>query len=167
MKFVEVPQFGGTEALKIHEAPDLTPQPGQVVIDVRAAGINFADIMAREGIYPNVKSAPFRPGYEVAGVVTAVGDGVEGFSGGERVMAMLGGMGGYASQAAFSATDAIRLPDTLDFGTATALLVQGLTAYFLLEAGASASGKSVLIPGARAESDRSRSRSRSSKGRER
>lgn len=148
MRFVEVPKFGGAEMLQLKEAPDLTPQAGQIVIDVKAAGINFADIMAREGSYPNVKEAPFRPGYEVAGVVAAVGDGVEDFTGGERVMAMIGTMGGYASQAALPAADAIRLPDTLDFADATALLVQGLTAYFLLEAGSLQPGQTVLIPGA-------------------
>ena len=151
MRFVEVPRFGGAEVLQIMEAPDLTPQAGEIVVSVKAAGVNFADIMARQGNYPNVKAAPFRPGYEIAGVVTAVGDSVQGFSGGERVMGMLGDMGGYSSQAALPAETAIRLPDTLDFAPATALLVQGLTAYFLLEAGGlkgGQTGQTVLIPGA-------------------
>ncbi len=148
MKFVEVSRFGGSEVLQLKESPDLTPQTGQIVVEVKAAGINFADVMARQGVYPNVKTAPFRPGYEVAGVVTAWGKGVQGFQGGERVMGMLGGMGGYASQVLLNAAEAIRLPDTLDFAPATALLVQGLTAYFLLEAGELEPGKTVLIPGA-------------------
>ena len=148
MKFVEVKRFGGPEVLDIVEQPDLTPNAGQIVVDVKAAGINFADIMAREGAYPGVSRAPFRPGYEVAGVVTAVGVGVQGIGGGARVMAMLSGMGGYASQVVVDAKDAIRLPDGLDFAPATALLVQGLTAYFLLETGQLQPGQNVLIAGA-------------------
>lgn len=148
MKFVEVQQFGGPEVLQIIEAPDPIPQVGQIVIKVKASGINFADIMAREGLYPNVPSAPFRPGYEIAGVVAAVGEGVIGFHGGERVMGMLPMMGGYTTHAVLNAQDAIRLPDTLDFAPATALLVQGLTAYFLLETADLQAGQSVLIAGA-------------------
>ena len=148
MKFVEVPQFGGLEVLHLVEAPDPTPQTGEVVVEVRAAGVNFADIMAREGHYPGVRSAPFRPGYEVAGVVTAMGEGVTEFRGGERVMGLLPAMGGYATHAVLKAQEVIRLPDDLDFAPATALLIQGLTAYFLLEAGGLQAGGSVLIPGA-------------------
>ncbi len=148
MKFVEVKQFGGPKTLEIIEQADLRPQAGQIVIDVKAAGINFADIMAREGHYPGVQAAPFRPGYEAAGVVTAVGEGVQDFKGGERVMGLLAGMGGYASQVVLNAQDVIRLPDNLDFAPATALLIQGLTAYFLLETGQLQPGQNVLIAGA-------------------
>ncbi len=148
MKFIEAVRFGGPEVLQLVEAPDPVPGAGEIVVEVKAAGINFADVMARQGTYPNVKSAPFRPGYEVAGIVSAAGAGVEGFSGGERVMAMLPGMSGYATHAVLNAAEAIRLPDGLDFGEAAALLVQGLTAYFLLETGDLQAGKSVLIPGA-------------------
>lgn len=147
MKLVEVTQFGGPEVLHVLEEADAPPQAGQIAIDVKAAGINFADIMARQGVYPGVTSAPFRPGYEAAGVVTAWGAGVEGFHGGERVMAMVPG-GGYASRILVNAGDVTRLPDALDFAPATALLVQGLTAYFLLEAGRLQQGQSVLIAGA-------------------
>lgn len=148
MKIVEVAQFGSPEVLHLIEAPNPIPQAGQILVEVKAAGINFADIMARQGIYPNVSTAPFRPGYEVAGVVTAWGEGVQGFTGGERVMGLLAGMGGYTSHALISAAEAIRLPEGLDFAPATALLVQGLTAYFLLEAGQLQAGQTVLIPGA-------------------
>lgn len=148
MKFVEATQFGGPEVLQLVEGPELTAGPGQLVIDVKAAGVNFADIMARAGHYPSVKTAPFRPGYEVAGLVSQVGPDVTSFQVGDRVMGMIGTMGGYASSAVLDAASAIRLPDGLEFGAATALLVQGMTAYFLLEAGELAPGKTVLIPGA-------------------
>jgi NADPH2:quinone reductase len=147
MKIVEVRKFGGPEVLQIIEEADAAPQAGQVAIDVKAAGVNFAEIMAREGHYPNVPSAPFRPGYEIAGVVTARGEGVEGLQEGARVMAFVPS-GGYTSRIVLNAADVIPLPDALDFGQATALLVQGLTAYFLLEAGDLQPGKSVLIASA-------------------
>jgi NADPH2:quinone reductase len=147
MKIVEVQQFGGPEVLRILEEADVPPQAGQIAIDVKAAGINFADIMAREGHYPAVKTTPFRPGYEIAGVVSAVGADVQNVALGARVMAFVPN-GGYTSRIVLQATDVIPLPDALDFAPATALLVQGLTAYFLLEAGGLQPGKSVLIAGA-------------------
>lgn len=147
MHIVHVEQFGGPDALQLIEQPTPTPQAGQIVVEVKASGINFADIMARQGSYPGVPSAPFDPGFEVAGVVSAVGEGVSGFGGGERVMGLVQS-GGYATHAVLDASTAFRLPDGLDFAPATALLIQGLTAYFLLEAGQLSAGKSVLIPGA-------------------
>ncbi len=146
MNVIEVKQFGGPEVLQLVEEPTPAPQEGQIVIEVKAAGINFADIMAREGIYPDVPSAPFRPGYEVAGTVSQRGEGVQGFQRGTRVMAFI--PGGYASHAALDTASAYVLPDDLDFAPATALLAQGLTAYFLLETGQLSPGQTVLIPGA-------------------
>ena len=147
MKYVEVPTFGGPEVLQVIEGEDAAPQAGQVAIEVKAAGINFADLMARAGGYPGVKSAPFRPGYEVAGVVSAVGDGVDGLKAGTRVMALVPS-GGYTSRAIVDAPRVIPLPDGLDFAPATALLVQGMTAYFLLESGNLQARQNVLIAGA-------------------
>ena len=117
------------------------------MVEVKAAGINFADIMAREGQYPSVPSAPFRPGFEVAGTVSQRGDGVQGHQLGERVMGIVPS-GGYADHAVLDAANAYVLPDSLEFVPATALLIQGLTAYFLLEAGHLQPGQTVLIPGA-------------------
>ncbi len=147
MQSIHVEKFGGPDVLQLVEEPNPAPQARQIVVEVKASGINFADIMARDGHYPGVPSAPFRPGFEVAGVVTAWGDGVTGFGGGERVMGLVSG-GGYASYAVLNASEAFALPDTLDFASATALLIQGLTAYFLLETGDLRPGGSVLIPGA-------------------
>ncbi len=147
MKAIEVKQFGGPDAMQLIEEPMPAPKAGQIIIDVKAAGINFADVLARAGQYPNVPSAPFRPGFEVAGVVTQRGEGVQGHQLGERVMALLGG-GGYADTAVVDAANVFPLPEGLDFAPATALLVQGLTAYFLLEAGNLRPGGTVLIPGA-------------------
>ena len=147
MNMIEVKQFGGPETLQLVEEPMPAPKDGQIVVEVKASGINFADIMAREGQYQGVPSAPFRPGFEVAGTVSQRGAGVQGHQLGERVMGMVPG-GGYAAHAVLGAANAYVLPDGLDFGPATALLIQGLTAYFLLENGNLSAGQTVLIPGA-------------------
>ncbi len=147
MQIIEVPQFGGPEMLRIVEENTPMPAAGQVVIEVKAAGVNFADILIREGLYPPGATAPARPGLEVAGVVSQRGDGVQGFQRGERVMAFVPS-GGYASHAVLDTANVYVLPDDLDFAPATALLVQGLTAYFLLETGQLSPGETVLIPSA-------------------
>ncbi len=147
MKFIEVRKFGGPEVLQWVEGPDLTPGAGQILVEVKAAGVNFADIMSTQGHYPQFKSVPFRPGFEVAGIVSLVGEGVTDFKGGERVLAFVPS-GGYASQVLIKPAEAIALPDSIDFGAATALLVQGMTAFFLLEAGQLSPGQSVLIASA-------------------
>lgn len=147
MQTIEVTQFGGPEQLRLREEATPTPKAGQLLIEVKASGINFADLVARSGHYPPVPSVPFRPGFEVAGTVIEVGEGVEGFQKGARVMALVQG-GGYASHAVVEASNAVPLPDSLDFAPATALLIQGLTAYFLLEAGNFQAGDTVLIPSA-------------------
>ena len=147
MNVIEVKQFGGPETLQMVEEPAPAPKQGQIVVEVKASGINFADIMARQGNYPAVPSAPFFPGFEVAGTVSQRGDGVQGHQLGERVMGILPS-GGYAQYAVLDAANAFVLPDSLDFAPATALLIQGLTAYFLLETGDLQPGQTVLIPGA-------------------
>ncbi len=147
MNIIEVKQFGGPETLQVIEEPTPAPKEGQIVVEVKASGVNFADIMAREGRYPGVPDAPFRPGFEVAGTVSQRGPGVQGHQIGERVFGMVQG-GGYADHAILDAATAYVLPDSLAFGPATALLIQGLTAYFLLETGNLQAGQTVLIPGA-------------------
>ena len=144
MKVVEVPRFGGEDVLEVVEKPNPKAEAEQVVIQVKAAGINFADLMAREGKYPNAPALPFVLGYEVAGVVSEVGSDVENLSVGQRVMAFVQ-WAGYAEYAVVPAENVVPLPDNLDFAPATALLVQGLTAYFLLDAAQFAPGKSVLV----------------------
>ncbi len=147
MNVVEVKQFGGPETLQLTEEPTPAPKDGQIVVEVKASGVNFADIMAREGQYPAVPSAPFRPGFEVAGTVSQRGDGVQGFQRGTRVMAFVPS-GGYTDYAVLDSQSVYVLPDGVDFAPATALLIQGLTAYFLLETGQLQAGGTVLIPGA-------------------
>ena len=147
MKFIEVPQFGGFDQLQIRQTNDPTPDDDQLLIDVRAAGINFADITAVSGHYPNVPSAPYRPGYEVAGEVSAVGAGVDGWKVGDRAMALIPD-GGFVEKIAVLADGCSHIPSKLDFGAATALLVQGLTAFYLLDSAPLHEGETVLLASA-------------------
>ena len=86
MKQVWIPKIGGPEVLEIREAPDPEPAAGEIRVRVRASGINFADILARMGLYPDAPPLPAVVGYEVAGVVDGVGEGVDGFVDGDRVL---------------------------------------------------------------------------------
>lgn len=147
MKTIEVAQFGGPETLQMTEKPTPEPGAGQILIEVKAAGINFADMIAREGHYPPVPSAPFVPGFEAAGIVAKVGDGVTGWKPGDRVVSMV--HNGYAEYALADAALAAPVPDTLGYPEATALLIQGLTAHGLLTlAVPEIKDKSVLISAA-------------------
>ena len=147
MKAIEVARFGGPETLQIVEKPVPEPGPGQILIEVKAAGVNFADLMAREGHYPPVPNAPFVPGFEAAGVVAKVGVHVTDWKPGDRVVSMV--HDGYAEYALADADAAAPVPETLGFPEATALLVQGLTAYTLMTiAVPDIQGKSVLISAA-------------------
>ena len=148
MKAIEVTQSGGPDVLQVVEHPRPEPGPGQILIEVKAAGINFADIMAREGMYPAAPPPPFVPGMEAAGIVAAVGEGVTNFKSGDRVAAIVGA-GGYAEYAQADAATAAPVPDALGFPEATALLVQGLTAHGLLSLAVPAiKGKTVLVSAA-------------------
>src|SRR5437870_9474567 len=88
MRSVVTTRSGGVDALKVEERPDPQPAKGQVVIRVKAAGLNFADILARQGLYPDGPKKPCVMGYEVAGVVEGVGDQVDQAVVGKAVVAM-------------------------------------------------------------------------------
>jgi NADPH2:quinone reductase len=147
VKYVEVSQFGGPEVLKIVDKETPTAADGMLVVEVKAAGVNYADVAARQGSFPAIAKAPFLPGFEVAGVVSEVGKGVKGFNVGDSVAAITSG-GGYASHAVIPAASAIPVPPGLDHFIATALLVQGLTAYILLEHAQTKKDDVVLIAAA-------------------
>ncbi len=95
MRAVFVTGFGGTEVLRVQETEAPRPGPGQVLIQVAATGVNFADILARQGRYHGGAQPPFIPGLDVAGTITAVGEGVTGLRVGQRVAAFPEG-GSYA-----------------------------------------------------------------------
>lgn len=148
MQVVEVPEFGGPQVLRIIEKPTPSPTEGTLLIEVKAAGVNYADVMARCGFLPHIPRAPFVLGFEVAGVVKTVGPGVDGFKEGDPVAALVLSGGGYATHIVVPAQAAIPLPPGLDFALATGALAQGLTAYMLIEEARVKEGDAILISAA-------------------
>ncbi len=130
MRAVVVTEHGGPEVLQAAERPDPGPGPGQLLVEVAAAGVNFMDIYQREGRASYRGEVPFVPGAEGAGTVAAAGDGVSGFAAGDRV-AWTGVPGSYAELAVIPADRAVRVPDGMDLQTAAAVMLQGLTAHYL------------------------------------
>ncbi|MEP6569203.1 MAG: medium chain dehydrogenase/reductase family protein [Acidobacteriota bacterium] len=145
MRQIVTTSNGGVEVLKVQEAPDPVPAKGEVVVEVKAAGLNFADILARQGLYPDAPKKPCVMGYEVAGVVEAIGEDVNQQMLGQAVMAMTR-FRGQAEKVAVPADQLFAKPDSLSFEAAAAIPVNYLTAYALLYVmGALHAGESVLI----------------------
>jgi NADPH:quinone reductase-like Zn-dependent oxidoreductase len=145
MRAVVITRHGDPSVLQVQERPDPTPGPGQVRIAVRAAGVNFADTLARVGLYAEAPKVPSVVGYEVAGEIAAVGDGVDASRIGERVIAGTR-FGGYAEQVVVAAGDATTLPDGLSFEQGAAIPVSYATAWAaLLGYGSLQPGERVLV----------------------
>lgn len=129
MKGIKVERYGGPEELKYGDLPDPTPGADEVLVRVRVAGVNFTDIYQRTGTYPG--ALPFTPGVEGVGVVEKLGSGVTGVKAGDRVgWVMI--KGGYAELISLPAQRLVPIPSGVDDRTAAALLLQGMTAHFLL-----------------------------------
>ncbi len=122
-------QSGGPEVLELAEVDRPVPGPGQLLIKVAAAGVNFIDTYKRSGVYK--VSYPFTPGSEASGTVEELGEGVTGFSAGDRV-ATAEGVSCYAEYALVDADKALPVPDGVDDFTAAALPLQGITAHYLI-----------------------------------
>ena len=138
-------KHGNYDVLKIEERPDPVVGPGEVRIEVAASGVNFADVMARIGLYPDAPKPPCIIGYEVSGTVVEVGDGVTNVKDGDRVFAPTR-FGGYAEEVVVSAGDAVPLPDRLTFEQGAAIPVNYATAYAgLIRYGNLQPGERVLI----------------------
>jgi putative PIG3 family NAD(P)H quinone oxidoreductase len=120
MKVIDVPQPGGPEALTLVEKPVPQPAPGEVLIEVAAAGLNRADILQRRGLYPTPPGAPSHPGLEVAGTIAGLGAGVTEFKVGDAVCALLQG-GGYAEYCCIDAGQVLPIPGSLDMIEAASL----------------------------------------------
>ena len=145
MKAVVITRHGGPEVLRVEDRPEPAVRPGEVRITVRAAGINFADLMARSGIYPDAPSPPCVVGYEVAGEVESVGEGVDSHSVGDRVLAGTR-FGGYAELVSVPADQVLPLPDEFGFEQGAAFPVNYATAYAaLVIMGGLKSGERLLI----------------------
>jgi NADPH:quinone reductase-like Zn-dependent oxidoreductase len=129
VRAVVITRHGGPEVLAVQERPDPRPGPGEVLIDVAAAGINFADLMARLGFYPDAPKPPCVVGYEVAGTVAEVGAGVDGgLAAGQRVVAPVR-FNGYAERAVAKADGVVPLPDGLTFEQGAAIPINYSTAW--------------------------------------
>jgi NADPH:quinone reductase-like Zn-dependent oxidoreductase len=139
MRSVVITKAGPPEVLQVQERPDPKPGPGEVRVEVGAAGVNFADLMARLGLYPDAPDLPAVVGYEVAGTV------VDRFAVGDRVMAGTR-FGGYSEQVVAKAADVAPLPDSLSFEQGAAVPVNYLTAYLgLRRFGALEPGERVFL----------------------
>ncbi|MGZ5481423.1 MAG: quinone oxidoreductase family protein [Pyrinomonadaceae bacterium] len=128
MKAIQVTQTGGPEVLTLADVPPPTPKANEALIEIKASGINFIDVYLREGRYPS--PLPFIAGQEAAGVVTEVGSEVTNLKPGDRV-AYCGIPGSYAEYASVPAERLVKVPAELDFDTAAAAMLQGMTAHYL------------------------------------
>ncbi len=145
MRQIVTTTTGDIDVLKVQQKPDPTPRDDQVVIRVRAAGLNFADILSRQGLYPDSPPKPCVMGYEVSGVVESIGKNVNSSFQGKSVAAMTR-FGGQSELVAVKATQIFEKPDKLTFEQAAAIPVNYLTAYALLVVmGSLHAGESVLI----------------------
>jgi synaptic vesicle membrane protein VAT-1 len=148
MRSVWIPRIGPPEVLEVRELPDPHAAAGEVRIRVRASGINFADVMARMGLYPDAPKLPCVVGYEVAGTVDEVGESTGEIAAGASVLALTR-FGGYADTVVVPASQVVPLPAGMSFDEGAALPVNYLTAILMLEIFAHVrSGERVLVHGA-------------------
>jgi len=139
---------GGPETLQLEDLPDPTVGPGGLLVRVRAAAINFPDVLIIEDKYQLKPARPFAPGGEIAGVVEAVGEGVEGWTVGDRVIAVTG-FGGLAEKIVVPARSAYRLPEERSFEEGAALLLTYATSiHALIDRGKLEAGQTLLVLGA-------------------
>jgi NADPH2:quinone reductase len=128
MKLIQVTKLGGPEELQLTDAPIPTPAAGQALVRLHAAGVNFLDVYVRTGLYKT--DLPFTPGMEGSGVVESVGPGVTTVQPGDRVAYAIV-RGSYSEYAIVPAAQLVKLPDHVDFSTAAAAMLQGMTAHYL------------------------------------
>ncbi len=148
MRAALVQEFGPPESLVTGELPDPVAGPGEVLVEVAAAGVNFPDILVVAGSYQILPERPFSPGKEIAGTVRAVGEGVDRLSVGDRVLAQIE-HGGYAELVAVPEPQVVALPDEVPFVDAAAFGLGAITAHFALVRRAGLRpGETVLVTGA-------------------
>ena len=132
MKTMLCKQYGPPESLVLEEVESPKAGPGQVVVEVRACGVNFPDVLIIENKYQFKPALPFAPGGEISGVVKELGEGVTNVAVGDRVLASTG-FGGFAEEIAIPAAAAVPIPDSMDFPTAAAFLMTYGTSYYALK----------------------------------
>jgi NADPH:quinone reductase-like Zn-dependent oxidoreductase len=131
MKGIWITKHGGPGVLQVRETPDPSPKAGEVRVRAKACGLNFAEVTARQGLYPDAPKPPCIVGYEGAGVIDAVGDGVPASRVGERVL-YLSRFGGHADTVCVPAAQALVMPASMSFEDGAAIPVTYLTAYHML-----------------------------------
>jgi putative PIG3 family NAD(P)H quinone oxidoreductase len=147
MRAIVITAPGGPEVLRLDQVPDPVPGPGEVLIDVTAGGVNRADLLQRQGLYPPPPGAPEYPGLECSGRVTAVGDQVNGWQPGDEVCALLAG-GGYAEQVAVPAVQLLPVPGGVTLSDAAGLPEVACTVYAnVFQRAALAAGEVLLVHG--------------------
>lgn len=140
--------FGPVDQLKVGDFQDPAPGPGWVVVDTKAGGLNFPDILMVQGLYQFKPDTPFVAGQEGAGVVSALGEGVDGLKVGDRV-AFLSGVGAFAEKTPVPAAMVTKIPDAMDFATAAGFtMVYGTSYYALKQRAGLKAGEMLLVLGA-------------------
>ena len=149
MKALVCEQYGPVEDLKYREFPDPVAAPGQVLVRVKAIGVNFPDGLLVEGKYQARPQCPFAPGSEISGEIIALGDGVSEFAPGDRVLALTTSFGAYAEKIALPATAVYPMPASMDFESGAALLAATGTAHHgLRQRGRLQAGETLVVLGA-------------------
>ncbi|SEH88566.1 NADPH:quinone oxidoreductase family protein [Tardiphaga sp. OK245] len=148
MQAFQVVEHGPPSSLQCNSVPDLKPGPGQVHVGIRAAGINFPDVLVVSGKYQILPPRPFTPGKDFSGVVLGVGEGVSRVAAGDRVLCHVEN-GGFAEQAVVAEHQVFKMPEGLSFASAAAMGLVYQTAYLaLIDRGHLKPGESVLVGGA-------------------
>ncbi|MDE0801736.1 MAG: NADPH:quinone oxidoreductase family protein [Acidimicrobiales bacterium] len=149
MRVVVCQQFGPPEDLVVEERPEPSPGPGQVLVDVKAAAVTFPDTLMLEDKYQFKADLPYVPGGEVAGVVAALGEGVDSLAVGDRIVGGVGVTGGFAEKVVLPAAGARELPDSVGFAESTGLnYAYGTSLYGLKYRGDLQAGETLLVLGA-------------------
>jgi NADPH2:quinone reductase len=149
MKAIRVNQFGGPDVMLLEDVPDLKPGPGQVMVRVKAAGVNPVDAYIRSGLYPNLPNLPFTPGLDGAGIIESIGEGIRKVTVGDRVYIGSSISGTYAEQVLCNESQVHPLPERVSFSQGAAMNVPYATAYRALFHRAQAQpGERVLVHGA-------------------
>tara|TARA_B100001109_G_scaffold108396_1_gene88540 strand:+ start:161 stop:1159 length:999 start_codon:yes stop_codon:yes gene_type:complete len=148
MKALQCVELGMPDKLEVNEIPDPELQSGHVMIENKAASVNFPDVLMIQGLYQFQPELPFSPGGESAGTIVEVGDGVENFKVGDRVVAMLG-LGAFAEKVVAHENAVMKIPDSMDFETAAALpMTYGTSLYALKQRASLKEGETLLVLGA-------------------
>ncbi len=148
MKAIVCKEWGLPDSLLLEEVPDPQPGPGQVVLQVKAAAVNFPDVLIIQGKYQYKPALPFTPGNEVSGVVLSVGEGVQGYKPGDKVIAF-SAHGGFAEQLLAPAAALMPMPPGMDFDTAAAItLTYGTSHHAVADRAQLKAGETMLVLGA-------------------